>query len=103
MRAAKVIQKPGPVFVLAPTFKLSISCLTSARRAMSIAKATVVISAARNDMSDARSVTVRWVDRPRRSAMNDAPAATGVTTRPRVQEERIWMVSWLTGEVVEKE
>jgi len=77
MKETNVIQKPGAVIVLAPTCSLFISCLTKARRAISMANAIRVNSAARKDISDAMSVTVMWVDRENNSARNVAPVATG--------------------------
>jgi len=77
MRETKVNQKPGPVIVRARSSKLSISCLTNASNAMSIANAIRVIVAARKDMSEARSVTVRCVERERSRATKATAAATG--------------------------
>lgn len=77
-KVARVIQKPGPASVLALTPpRLSISCFVSANRAMSIANAIRVMSAARNETSDEINVTVRWVEKDRRSATKITPVATG--------------------------
>lgn len=61
--------------VLALALSFFISCLTSANRAMSIAKAMNVKVAARKDTSEAIKVTVTWVERPRRRATNETAAA----------------------------
>jgi len=55
------------------------------RRAISIAKAMRVNSAARNETKDAMSKTVMWLENERRKAKNVTPAATGWTAKPRVQ------------------
>lgn len=58
IRKESMSDKPGAVFVLVSTPRPFISCRTRAKRAMSIAKATNVTSAARKESSDAISVTI---------------------------------------------
>jgi len=57
-KATSVIQNAGAVLVLAVIPRPFISCRTRAKRAISIAKATSVTSAARNDTNEATSMTV---------------------------------------------
>lgn len=76
MNEIKVNQNAGAVLVLNleldnfPTL-----FLTSANKAISIAKAIRVKRAARNDAREASSVTVMWVENERSKAMNDTAAA----------------------------
>jgi hypothetical protein len=79
---------PGPGFVLAPVSRSFILCLVYAKRAISIANAMRVKTAAKNAVRLAMRVTVRCWLKPRRRAIKLNPAATGVTANPRVQEER---------------
>lgn len=90
------------MIVRAFTSKLFISCLTRASNAISTAKAMRVMRAAKNEMRDARRVTVKWVDRERRNATKETPAATGWMTKPRVQAERTSAVSPFVGDLTEK-
>jgi hypothetical protein len=78
MNETKVIQKAGAVLVI--KFELRnfpTSCLTNAKRAMSIANAMRVRRAARKEAREARRVTVMWEEKERRRAMNETTAATG--------------------------
>jgi len=77
MTEAKVNQKPGAVLVLIPDPSLFISCLTSAKRAISMAKAIRVNNAAKNESRDAMSVTNKFVERAKNKAINVAAAAIG--------------------------
>lgn len=78
MREANVIQNAGAVLVVkSELFRFPTSCLTNANRAISIANAMKVRRAARNETRDARRVTVIWVEKERRRAMNDTAAANG--------------------------
>ena len=73
-----VIQKAGAVLVTkVELFKVPTLCLTNAKRAISTANAIRVRRAARNDTREARRVTVMWVEKDRRRAMNDTTAAVG--------------------------
>ena len=67
---ARVSQNPGAKSVFAPISRLLIACLTSAKRAMSMANAISVISAARKATNDATSVMVMCVENDRRNAIN---------------------------------
>jgi len=78
MNEANVIQNAGAVLVVkSELFRLPTSCLTNANRAISIANAMKVMRAARNETRDAMRVTVMWVEKERRRAMNDTTVATG--------------------------
>lgn len=70
--------QPGPVLVLVVTpSSFFISCLTNAKRAISIAKAIKVIRAAKNAVSEERRVIVTCVESESKNAMKVTPAATG--------------------------
>jgi len=69
------IDEPGPVLVVDPAPSLSISCLTSAKRAISMANATRVNVAAKNETRDAISVTIRLVESARENATSVAAVA----------------------------
>ena len=72
----KVNQNAGAVLVVKfELFTLPTSCLTNAKRAISTANAIRVRVAARNEVRDARRVTVMWVEKERRRAMKDTAAA----------------------------
>ena len=75
MNATNVIQNPGAVLVEKRLSKVPTLCLTDAKRAMSIANAMRVRTAARKDTREARRVTVMWVESERRRATNDTMAA----------------------------
>lgn len=78
MNEAKVIQKAGAVLVVKfELAKFPTSCLTNAKSAMSMANAMRVRVAARNETRDAKRVTLMWVEKERRRAMNDTMAADG--------------------------
>jgi len=78
MNEAKVIQKAGAVLVIKfELLNFATSCLTNAKRAMSMANAMSVMRAARNDTREARRVTVTWVEKERSRATNETTAATG--------------------------
>lgn len=104
-----VNDEPGAVFVLAPIPRPFIECRTRTKSAISMAKAISVRSAARKDISDAKRVTVTWVENERSNAMKIAAVAannnnfmvnqdskqvrivrcsipTGCTANPRVHE-----------------
>jgi hypothetical protein len=75
----KGVDEPGAVRVVTPAPSLSISCLTSAKSAISMAKAIKVNSAAKNASRDATRVMTRWVESPKTKATN----MTMVATSPR--------------------
>lgn len=77
MMEAKVIQKPGAVLVVMPVPNLSISCLTSTKKAMSMANAIRVNNAAKNENKEAKSVRVIWVESESRNAVAVTTVATG--------------------------
>ena len=78
MRETNVIQNAGAVLVVkSELFRVPTSCLTNANSAISIANAMKVRRAARNETRDARRVTVMWVEKERRRAMNDTTVANG--------------------------
>lgn len=78
MNEANVIQNAGAVLVVKlELFRVPTSCLTNANRAISTANAMRVVVAARNEIRDARRVTVMWVEKERRRATNDTIAARG--------------------------
>jgi len=78
MNETNVNQNAGAVLVVkSELFRVPTSCLTNANRAISIANAMRVRTAARNEVRDARRVTVMWVEKEKRRAINDTVAATG--------------------------
>lgn len=78
MKATNVIQNPGAVLVCRVTLvSLSTWCLRYTNNAISMAKATMVRRAARNDIKDDKSVTVTWVEHDSKNAMKVTAAATG--------------------------
>lgn len=80
MNETKVIQKAGAVLVINLELgNFPTSCLTNAKRAMSIANAIRVMRAARKAAREARRVTVMWVENESRRAMNETTAAVGRT------------------------
>jgi hypothetical protein len=80
MNAAKVIQKAGAVLVMnLEPLNFPTSCFTNAKRAISMANAMRVMRAARKDTSDAMRVTVMWVEKERRRAINETTAAVRTT------------------------
>jgi len=68
--------EPGPVLVVIPDPSLFISCLRSAKSAISMANAMRVNNAAKNASKDAIRVTTRWVEREKRNAKNMTTVAT---------------------------
>ena len=73
---------PGAVMVRAATpSSLPIWCLTKSKRAMSTANAMSVRSAARKDVSDARSVSVTCEESESRNAMSVTPVAVCACVR----------------------
>lgn len=70
------VDEPGPVTVVTPEPSLSISCLTSAKSAISMAKAIKVNSAAKNASRDATRVMTRWVESAKTNATNVTMVAT---------------------------
>jgi len=78
MNEANVIQNAGAVLVVkSELLRVPTSCLTNANRAISMANAMRVRRAAKNEVREARRVTVMWVENERRRAMNETAAATG--------------------------
>jgi len=77
MSVTKVIQKAGAVRVVTPAPSFSISCLTSAKSAISMAKAIRVNVAAKNASRDATRVMTRWVESEKTNATNMTMVATG--------------------------
>lgn len=70
-----------------PVPNLSISCLTSAKRAMSMANAIRVNNAAKNENKEAISVTVIWVESENRRAM--AVAAVAARKKKQIGKEEL--------------
>jgi len=84
---AKFNQNPGAVVVFDWTLgSFSTWCLTKTNKAMSMANAINVMSAARKEVKEDNNVKVTCVEKDRRKATNITAVATGWTARPRVHE-----------------
>jgi hypothetical protein len=78
IREAKVNQKPGPVFVVIPASSLSNSTLTSAKSAISMAKAIRVKITAKSATNAAiMPMTGMVANSAKKNAKNVATVATG--------------------------
>jgi len=93
IKVTKVIQKPGPAEILAPSTAPPTRTRTCKWRAIWIANAIKIITAAKTEMRGAKTLTVCRVESEAAKANAIDPVANGWAANPRVHGAVMVMVS----------